>query len=210
MKKKNVFLKIGLIVLAVVAAVFAVLFFMKTRVQPPKQLTFVKQTEPQPSVTTTTNPGQNQHSGKNDKGSDKEKTTSEREAPKVYSCLNSTTWYKDSLEKEEDLKGLYDDLRKGNFERIFNVWCGKIDPEANPEWGFLIEGIKKQQARGKDVFKDFQLDSEKKAESFNIKDYIGWLKIHVDKKVPKNDKKNNPSNVDADKPKEDAKNMNNT
>lgn len=43
MKKKNIFLKICLIVLSVVLAVFAVLFFMKTRVQPPKQLTFTNQ-----------------------------------------------------------------------------------------------------------------------------------------------------------------------
>ena len=183
--------------IAIIAAVIALLVGLFCGALGYKYYVSSKPQEPKPNVSTNTQP---------DNKSDQDNTNSKTDEklsnpvpPKVYSCLNGTTWFKDSLEKEEDLKGLYEDLYKGRIKNILDVWGREIDPEANPEWGDVIVGIKKQHERGKGKvdFRNFRLGSNNN-QAFDTDSYLNWLTRYVDDKMPKETK--NRSN---DNPKKD-------
>lgn len=60
---------------------------------------------------------------------------------KTYECLNKDTWLKAEMEAEEDLKGLFDDLKNMNFPNLQGKWKSLINPEKNPKWKELVDQI---------------------------------------------------------------------
>ncbi len=60
---------------------------------------------------------------------------------KTYACLNKDTWLKEEMEAEEDLKGLFDDLKSMNFKNLQEKWVKSIDPTKNPKWSVFIQQI---------------------------------------------------------------------
>ena len=102
-------------------------------------------------------------------------------SPKEYPCLNKDTWKKEELEAEESLRGLFEDLYNGRFDKLTHEWCGKIDRNQNGEWDALLRGI--EELKVEDLPKDFKYNGN--GTEINTDQYINQLEIFTDNKAEK-------------------------
>ena len=102
-------------------------------------------------------------------------------SPKEYPCLNKDTWKKEELEAEESLRGLFEDLYNGRFDKLTHEWCGKIDRNQNGEWDALLRGI--EELKVEDLPKDFRYNGN--GTEINTDQYINQLEIFTDNKAEK-------------------------
>jgi hypothetical protein len=81
------------------------------------------------------------------------------------------------MERIEDLKGFFDDVKKCKVDSLTGKWAAKIDPKYHPKWANLLNEIKKHDA---EILKDFQMKNN--VTEISLEYYMNELAKHVNKK----------------------------